>query len=488
MSNSGPDDFDALQSRLDALGPRALSDLDSGTIVVLPSLTFPIEELRKIVGIGRYEERLLCLTLLLAKPGIEIVFISSLLVDPAVIDLYLSFLDDPEDARSRLTLVSLEDEDPKPLSEKLLDRPDKLIEIQRALARAENSYLLPFNVTAAERAIAMAIDIPIYGPRPGLAYWGSKSGSRHAAREAGVDILAGAEDLHSLEAIDSALRTIQEARPEAVAAVVKLNYGFSGQGNAIVDLSSYRGAVATTPTVFCASEESWASFAEKIERDGAIVEEMVRSPHMLSPSVQMRIAADGSVEIVSTHDQILGGPDDQVYLGCRFPARSEYRMDIQEAASRVGKILAAKGVVGSFGMDFIVLPASGGYDVYLTEINLRLGGTSHPFYMARFATGGTYDSATGELIAGGRSKYYVATDNLKSASYKNLTPAGLIAELSARGLAFDRQSGTGVALHLLGAMAEHGKLGVTCIADSSEGAESLHTDFVATLDQLAAAR
>lgn len=490
MSNSGPDpesptDFDILQSRLDALGSRALSDIDSGTIVVLPSLTFPIEELRKIIGIGRYEERLLCLLLLLRKPGIDMVFISSLVVDPAVVDLYLSFLDDPEGARKRLTMVSLEDEDPKPLSEKMLDRPDKLEEIRTVLGRHQESYLLPFNVTAAERAIAMSLDVPIYGPRPGLAYWGSKSGSRHAAREAGVEVLTGAEDLHSLEAVDVALNALKEARPEARSAVIKLNYGFSGQGNAIVELGDYRGDVASAPTVFCAREESWPSFAEKIERDGAIVEEMVRSPEMLSPSVQMRIAPDASVEIVSTHDQILGGPDDQVYLGCRFPARSAYRMDIQEAALRVGKILAGKGVVGSFGMDFIVLPVDGGHDVYLSEINLRLGGTSHPFYMARFATGGTYDSATGELIAGGRSKFYVATDNLRSESYKSLVPTRLIAELESRGLAFDRETGTGAALHLLGAMAEHGKLGVTCIADSVADAEGLYGDFVSTLDELA---
>ena len=479
------DDFEVLQRRLATLGPRALSDLRDGMIVVLPSLTFPVEELRKIIGIGRYEERLLCLLLLLAEPGLEMVYVTSLDIDPAVVDYYLSFLDDPAGARTRLTLVSLADENPRALSEKLLDRPDKLAAIRDAVA-GRDAYLLPFIVTAAERAVATEIGAPLYGPRPGLAYAGSKSGSRHIAREAGVPILPGAEDLHSIAAVDHALRAVQAENPEAVAAVIKLNYGFSGQGNAVVELAGLGTSVVDSSVTFCASEESWASFGPKIERDGAIVEEMLRSPGMVSPSVQMRIAPDGSQEILSTHDQILGGPDDQVYLGCRFPARATYRAEISEAGARVGKILAAKGVVGSFGMDFLVVDRGGRHDVYLSEINLRLGGTSHPFYLARFATGGTYDQASGELIADGVARSYVATDNLKSDAYKGLAPERLIRELAARDLAFDRASGTGVALHMLGAVAEHGKLGATCIASSPEAADDAYADLVATLDDLAA--
>ena len=491
MTDTGSDPFEELQGRLGVLGSKALSDLETGTIVVLPSITFPVEELRKIIGIGRYEERLLCLLLLLRKPGIRIVFVTSLDVDPEVVAYYLSFVDDP-DAGARLTMVSLDDESPRPLSEKLLDRPDKLYEL-RSLAGGEGSYLLPFNVTAAERAIAIEIGAPIYGPGPGLTYIGSKSGSRHAAREAGVKVPVGTEDLHSIEAVDAALRVLKEARPLARSAVVKLNYGFSGQGNAIVDLGSFDGSVLRAPVTFCASEESWASFGSKIERDGAIVEEMLRASDMSSPSVQLRIAPDGSVEVLSTHDQILGGPDDQVYLGCRFPADPDYKIEITDAALRIGKVLAAKGVIGAFGMDFLVLPQGGSqdgsqersYDVYLSEINLRLGGTSHPFYMARLATDGTYDASTGELVTRWGPVSYVATDNLKSDAYRQLTPGRLIAELKARDLAYDPSTGTGVTLHLLGAT-EHGKLGATCIALSAEGADDLYADLVAALDELTA--
>lgn len=483
MSTTGPDPFNQLQSRLQRLGSRALSDLEEGTIVVLPSITFPVEELRKIVGIGRYEERLLCLLLLLATPGIEMIYVTSLSIDPQVISYYLSFLADPGGARARLTFVSLSDPGPRAMSEKLLDRPDKLTEIRIAL-EGKDAYLLPFNVTAAERAIATEIGAPIYGPGPELAYNGSKSGSRHVAKEAGVAVPIGAEDLHSLVAVDAALKTLKDARPTARSAVVKLNYGFSGQGNAVVDLATFAGLVEAAPTTFCAGEESWPSFGPKIERHGAIVEEMLRAPDMVSPSVQLRVAPDGSVEVLSTHDQILGGPDDQVYLGCRFPASPKYRPEITDAAIRIGKVLASRGVIGAFGMDFLVVPGDGTSDVYLSEINLRLGGTSHPFYMARFATGGTYDQTTGELNGPHGPVSYVATDNLKSERYRALDPGALVDELRARGLAFDPASGAGVALHLLGALEEYGKLGVTCIAHASEAADDLYDELVETLDEL----
>jgi hypothetical protein len=170
-----------------------------------------------------------------------------------------------------------------------------------------------------------------------------------------------------------------------------------------------------------------------------------------------------------------------VYLGCRFPARAEYRLDIQERARRVGEVLAGDGVIGAFGIDFVLVPSGSGYDINLSEINLRMGGTTHPFWMARLVTGGVYDPSTGDLVAAGRSKYYVASDNLKSEALVGRMPADVIAEVEASGLAFDRERGTGATLHLLGAVPKFGKMGMTCVADSPDDAESLYEELTAAL-------
>jgi hypothetical protein len=208
----------------------------------------------------------------------------------------------------------------------------------------------------------------------------------------------------------------------------------------------------------------------------------VRVRGLVSPSVQLRITPGGAVEVVSNHDQILGGLHDQVYLGCRFPARAEYRLDIQERAHRVGQVLAADGVIGAFGIDFVLVPeGSGSWDIRLSEINLRMGGTTHPFWMARLVTGGVYDPTSGELVAGGRAKCYVASDNVKGHALVGRAPADVIAEVDRRGLAFDTARGTGATLHLLGAIPGFGKMGITCVADSAEDADALYQELTAAL-------
>jgi hypothetical protein len=479
-----PAGLDDLHRSLSARFDDGASEMQEGTIVALPSITFPEAELRKIVAIERYEERLLFLVLLLERPKLELVYVTSLPVPAAAVDYYLSFTPDPEDARRRLHLFALDDPEPRALSAKLLERPEVLDALAATIADPDAAYLLPFNVTPAEAEIAERLGVPLYGPRPDLVVLGSKSGSRRVARAAGVPILDGAEDIYSLAELERELEALHRRRPGMSAAVVKLNDGFSGQGNAIVRLDGYHIPIESSDTIFCAPTESWSSFRTKIESEGCIVEELMRRPGVVSPSVQLRILPNGDPELLSTHDQILGDPDGQVYLGCRFPARREYRGSISEAAMRVARVLAEEGVIGSFGIDFVLAPIDGSYEPFLSEINLRMGGTTHTFLMTRYASGGTYDPESGDLLVGGRRTCYVATDNLRSPGYAQLDPAQVIDALRSEGLAYDRAEHHGILLHLLGALPGYGKLGAVCVATSMPEAERLYEELLALLDEL----
>ncbi|MDQ6909533.1 MAG: peptide ligase PGM1-related protein [Actinomycetota bacterium] len=440
-------------------------------------------ELAKITAVGRYEERMLFSILHLADPTQRLVYVTSQAVDPAIVDYYLRFLPDPQEARSRLSMITLDDPDIRPLSQKLLARPDLVGEIRDLAGGSGHAYVLPFNVGAVDQALAEALGLPLHGPRPDLAWLGSKSGARKIARRAGVAVLPGDEDLFSATAVEAAIAAIRRQRPEAESVVIKLNNGFSGQGNVMVAIEAMATAsdsLVDSPTTFCASEESWRSFLPKIEAEGAIVEELARRPGLTSPSVQLRVSTAGALEVVSTHDQVLGGPGQQVYLGCRFPAEPTYRGAIRDQALRVGRVLAAEGVVGWFGIDFLVVPDDSGARIYLSEINLRAGGTTHPFWMARLAMRARYDDATGELTSAGTSKSYMASDNVKSELLVGVTPARMIEIIDLAGLAYDPGSRTGATLHLLGALQEFGKMGVTCIADSREEADDLYKQVVET--------
>lgn len=463
--------FGEKHSRLSIFEPN------EGTLVVIPSLSLPQDELRRITGALCYEERLLFLLLTLRQPDVEVVYLSSAPVDTAIVDYYLGFLDDPDEARTRLQMISLDDPRTGPLTMSLLRRPDVVARIRAALDRTAGAWMVPFVVSEAEERLAEILGLPIYGPATSLAHLGSKSGGRMIAEEAGVPMARGFADLRSLTEVEHAARALSPRSK----LMVKLNNSYSGLGNAVV-IKDDRPLTACH-TSFSAADENWTTFAEKIAERGAVIEEFIEDRPLHSPSALARITPGGAYDVVATHEQLLGGPNGDLYQGCAFPARPEYRAQVGECAERIARILAGRGVVGLFGMDFFAVKTDAGYRALLCEINLRIGGTTHPFGAALLTTGASYDPGTGTLVHGGRSKYYVATDNCTAACLRGRTPAEVVRLIDARGLGFDREARTGNVLHLLGAVPEYGKLGFTSIGDSAEEAAELHQRTLRALDQ-----
>ena len=66
------------------------------TVVVIPSMSLDHEELAKLRGASRYEERFLCLLMLLQLPATPVVYITSEPVAASIVDYYLGL-----DARRR---------------------------------------------------------------------------------------------------------------------------------------------------------------------------------------------------------------------------------------------------------------------------------------------------------------------------------------------------------------------------------------------------
>lgn len=434
-----------------------------GTLVVVPSLSLPQDELRRITGARCYEERLLFLLLTLREPGVNVIYLSSAPIDPAIIDYYFRFLPDPEEAAKRLTLISLDTPDAQPLTRTLLSRPDALERLRAAIDG--DAWVVPFVLSELEEELASLLSVPLYGPATSLAYYGSKSGSREIGAEAGVPMPRGFRDLYTLADIEDALESLPGDR-----LIVKLNDAYSGLGNAIVPRGDLRA------TSFAAAGETWTTFAEKVRERGAVVEEFIEHEPLYCPSALASISPGGAYEVVATHDQVLGGPNNHVYQGCTFPAASEYRDEVGDSAGRIAAALAAKGVIGLFGMDFFTMKTDAGYAALLCEINLRIGGTTHPYGAALLTTGATYDPATGLLMADGRAKYYTATDNCSADCLRGRTPEQVLRRADRLGLGFDHDRRTGNVFHLLGAIPEHGKLGFTSIADSREEADELHRE------------
>jgi hypothetical protein len=112
---------------------------------------------------------------------------------------------------------------------------------------------------------------------------------------------------------------------------------------------------------------------------------------------------------------------------------------------------------------------------FAIEINLRMGGTTHPYLALQFLTGGQLDPESGLFLSPrGRPKYYHATDNLRSESYRGLLPEDLMDILTINGLHYTHNSESGVLFHLIGALSQYGKLGMTAIGNSREEVEALY--------------
>ncbi|MGJ4932010.1 peptide ligase PGM1-related protein [Bradyrhizobium sp. HKCCYLS2038] len=463
------------------------------TVLIVPSLTLDPEVLAKVSGVHHYEERMLCMLLLLRLPRTRVIYVTSTAMSETIIDYYLHLLPGIPSghARARLTMLSCDDASAAPLTQKILQRPRLLARLDAALRQGGPAHLSCFTVTELERRLALVLGLPIYGCDPALASLGSKSGSRRIFKEAGIDLPDGFEDLFDADALADALTELKRRKPELRKAVVKLNEGFSGEGNAIVDLSdapadsSLRHWLGDRLPLmaFEARGMVWELFAEKLRLMGGIVEAFVPGETKTSPSAQLRIDPLGRVHAVSTHDQLLGGPSGQIFLGCRFPADDAYRREVQSRGVAVAEVLARKGVIGRLGVDFISVRDGASWRHVAIEINLRKGGTTHPFLMLQFLTDGRYDAGScAFLTPSGEPRCYYASDNLENAAYRGLTPDDLVDIAVLNGLHFHAAAGEGVAFHLIGALSEFGKLGVVCIGRSHERAAALYQRTVAVLD------
>lgn len=488
--------FKKIQERFKDQFEKAFPDkLAPKTVIIIPSLTLDSEILSKVKGVVHYEERLLCLLMLLRMPRTHVVYVTSTTIDPAIIDYYLHLLPGITGyhALQRLTLLSCYDASSKSLTEKILERPRLIERIRKSIPEGSAAHMACFNVTVHERRLAVKLNIPIFGCDPDLLSLGSKSSSRKIFRECGLPMPAGFEDLYSPEDIIDALATLKSENPGLRKAVVKINDGFSGEGNAIFSFENTEPVSGWKQWIkeqlnnrlkIVADDLSCDAFFSKFREMGGIVEAFVEGEVKESPSVQCRIDPDGFCRVVSTHDQLLGGEGGQVFLGAYFPAHPAYAVPIGAMGKKVAEALQLRGVLGRFAVDFISVQDGDEWIHYAIEINLRKGGTTHPLLMLQFLTDGEYDAEKGlYYTASGQARYYFSSDNLKSDGYIGLTPHDLIDIAMMNDLNYDGTHQEGVIFHLIGALSQFGKLGVICIGSSAERARMYYEQIVSVLDK-----
>src|SRR3989449_1713352 len=369
-------EFDQLQKKLVPLWKSIERfNQDPQTIVVVPSMS--IDAIGSGAVMQAYEERFLFLLLLLRQPRARLIYVTSQTILPSIIDYYLDLLPGviSSHARQRLFLLSPLDGSVRPLSDKLLARPRLIERIRSLISDPDRAHLVPFNTTDMEKELALRLGIPMYGADPKFFSLGTKSGCRKIFQEESVAHPLGHENLASADDVIEAITQMRARKPSIKQVLIKLNEGVSGEGNALVDLSGLppsedsdaRAALQgrLRAMQFELKGVKYDSYMKKLEERKGVVEERIAGDEFRSPSVQLRITPLGSVELLSTHDQMLGGPSGQSYLGCVFPADTGYAGLITREAAKVGKRLAEEGVIGRFALDFVVVRSKDGkWDPY----------------------------------------------------------------------------------------------------------------------------
>ena len=492
--------FDALQTKLVELWKFIQSmNQDEQTIVVVPSMS--IDSDLPGAEMQAYEERFLFLLLLLRQPRARLIYVTSQAINPSIIEYYLDLLPGviSSHARKRLFLVAPLDGSPRPLTEKLLSRPRLIEYIRSLIPNPDRAHLVPYNTTTMERDLALRLGIPMYGADPKFFPLGTKSGCRRIFAECDVPHPIGFENLTSIDDVVTAIHDMRARKPDIKQVLVKLNEGVSGEGNALVDLSGlpHPGDPGEKSAIrdclhamrFELATMTYEEYSAKLAERGGVVEERIMGEEFLSPSVQLRVNPLGKLEVLSTHDQLLGGPSGQSYLGCIFPAANDYAAMITREAVKVGERLAKEGVIGRFALDFVVVRSKGEqWRPYAIEINLRKGGTTHPFLTLQFLTDGTYDPEAAVFTApSGRAKHFVATDQFVDPNLGAFTPDDLFDLVVRCGLHFDQARQTGVVFHMMSALGELGSMGFVAVAESREEARTLYDRTLAILSEEAAA-
>ena len=242
------DDFAELQKRLRTQWPsvtlRSIGDIER-TIVVVHSISMDVPD-QLIPVFPAYEERFLCLVLsLLRSPRSRVIYVTSQPILPRLDRLLLR-------PRPRAGHAG----GAEPLLGRLARRrsqPAADEEAARA-ARARSSgsgrsslspssrSILPFATSPDEVELAVRLGLPLYGADPALEWLGTKTGSRRVFAEEGVPHAHGFD----VGGERDVLRALRELRSET--AILKLDRGVSGLGNAIVDVAHVRSTTARSPT------------------------------------------------------------------------------------------------------------------------------------------------------------------------------------------------------------------------------------------------
>ena len=353
------------------------------------------------------------------------VYVTSQPVHPLILEYYFQLLAGipASHARARLTLLCAHDASPRFAHGKdpRAAAPDP--RIRYGIADPSRAFLTVFNATPLERRLAVLLGIPLNGVDPALV------GPRHEVRK--PEGVPGGR-----RRAPRGLRgpPLRGGPGRGARRAARRRPGISPRGREIRGELLRRGQrhlpIPGGRRARRPSGRARRANLRRTGRDGRDLPPEVRRDRAASsrsswsaPSRPRRACSSAS----TPRERSCSSPPTTRSSAARrarctraavFPAADPYRREIRRLRGEsVGRVLARKGVVSRLGVDFFAGRAadSDRWETCALEINLRIGGTTHPFLALQFLTGGKLEPNRPLPLALRPSpKFYRSTDNLRS--------------------------------------------------------------------------
>lgn len=489
------DAFARLQRRLKSKPYLTALDSDkprSWLVLPTPLIASPLADALASQSLA-VEQALFALAALL-QPHTHVTLVLPEQLEPAVLNYHLTLLFPDIDKRrlatKRLHMV-ITGTVQSTVTQRLLNSKRLRDAILKTIPKKQSAVLLCTQVTTEEQRLAFALQTPIFGLDPTLSYLGTKSGSRALFRTAEVPLPFGREHIRSFEQLISALQAIHKHDRTVKYALLKLDHSFGGSGHASIALQklprsqsaleAYVRSNLRTTNVLLTPEQ----FLQRLFDEGGVVEEWLETKGMQSPSVQLVILPDRTVEILAVHEQRFDKQQYHRYVGADFPARTSLRPLALKHARKIGATLAKQGAIGYFGIDFIALRNTKRWSVYVVELNTRVTSTILPHQFAQAVTHATVQPDS-TLKRNTRSIYYVVDEQFSLPADLFSEPAQYLQFLQEAGLQFDHRSHSGIMVHRMQGLAEQSKVGLLAIGKSNQSADEQLVILKRALEQYAA--
>ena len=372
----------------------------------------------------------------------------------------------PTGCGERLHVVVVDDPAPRPLAEKLLDRPDLSTEVRRLGRRAARpsssrgtspSTRWPWPSSSASRSTA---------PRRSCGPRRSRAPGAGCSTATGVPVPLGREDVHTVDDVVAAAEWIRVGAPrrgggrrqarrqrrgrrQLRGRAARRRPGTARDPHEVLRAASPRcrtGSSTTSPPVAGSSRRWWSG------------------DELRSPSVQVDLLPGGGVRVLATHDQVLGGDNGQVYLGCRFPADPAYAADLARHGDAVAHELASARLRRAGRASTSWPPARGrarGRSPRSRSTCARAVPRTRSRRCATWSPG-RYDAEAGAWVADATAAPGPTAPATTSSTrrWPGAAPHRSSTPCATRGCSSTARPGSGVVLHMLGCLAVDGRFGV----------------------------